>query len=452
MLRGGEDRLPERLAPHRPDLLLLGFLLAGAACAALAPSLYWTLLEAAGALGAAVLVWRHTEAVSAIWLVVTACTLEMTLRDLVGPGAYQTTIAAVKAAGLVLAVACVLRYGARVDPFNPSWAFGGMFVLGLAHGLHPGLSAGESLRSLVGSAAPYVFTFSRLSRRWAGVVIRATQWAPLVSVGGGSCLALAGLRPLFVDSGGARLAALGHPAFLAGVALAAIYASLIELYRGGRRRDLALLGANAAILLLTGARAPLVYGAAVVILTLAFVRAPALPGRARALLLLSGAAAAPLLLAGAGALSGLRVFNLLLTDAADLSGRDELWPYFEHAATSSPWIGWGVGAGNFVVPQGSEVIAQMHTWAAHNEWLRILVEGGQIGRAALVTFFAVWCWRHTRRLDHAERVIMRLVFVAFACHAVTDNVLISTPACVLFAFCAAVFARGEADAARYPTG
>jgi hypothetical protein len=35
---------------------------------------------------------------------------------------------------------------------------------------------------------------------------------------------------------------------------------------------------------------------------------------------------------------------------------------------------------------------------------------------------------------------------------VTDNVLISTPACVLFAFCAAVFACGEADAARYPTG
>jgi len=34
---------------------------------------------------------------------------------------------------------------------------------------------------------------------------------------------------------------------------------------------------------------------------------------------------------------------------------------------------------------------------------------------------------------------MRLVFIAFAAHAATDNVLISTPASVLFTFVAAVF-------------
>ena len=36
---------------------------------------------------------------------------------------------------------------------------------------------------------------------------------------------------------------------------------------------------------------------------------------------------------------------------------------------------------------------------------------------------------------------MRLVFVTFAAHAVTDNVLISTPACVFFAFIAAIYAE-----------
>jgi hypothetical protein len=98
-----------------------------------------------------------------------------------------------------------------------------------------------------------------------------------------------------------------------------------------------------------------------------------------------------------------------------------------------------------VVPQDSEVVLLMHTWAAHNEWLRILVEGGQLGRAS---------WSRCSRCGHggtrgrfqiAERAIMRLVFVAFACHACTDNVLISTSACVLFAFCAAVFARGALE-------
>lgn len=440
--------------PGPAERLLLGFLLAGAGCAALAPALYGYLLAAAGALGAAVLIWRHTEAASAVWLVLTACTLEMTLGDLLGPGVYEETIALVKAAGLVLAVVCALRYGPRLDPFNPAWAFGAMFFVGLAHGLHPGLTTAESLRSLVGSAAPYMFTFSRPSRRWSRAVIRATQWAPLVSVAGGACLALIGLRPLFIDSGGARLAALGHPAFLAGAALAAVYASLIELYRGDRRRDLALLAANGAILLLTGARAPLMYGAAVVLLSLAFVSSPAMKRRRRVLLLLVCAAAAPVLLVGADALAGLRVFNLLLSDAGDLSGREELWPYFEQAAARSPWFGWGVGSGNVVVPQDSAVVLLMHTWAAHNEWLRILVEGGQAGRAALVALFALWCWHHTRRLARAERAIMRLVFVAFACHAYTDNVLISTSACVLFAFCAAVFAHGAQDgeAARRESG
>jgi hypothetical protein len=40
---------------------------------------------------------------------------------------------------------------------------------------------------------------------------------------------------------------------------------------------------------------------------------------------------------------------------------------------------------------------------------------------------------------------MRFVFAAFACHAITDNVLISTSASVLFAFVSAVFARGALE-------
>jgi len=68
----------------------------------------------------------------------------------------------------------------------------------------------------------------------------------------------------------------------------------------------------------------------------------------------------------------------------------------------------------------------------------------------LAGLFALWAWRHTRRLSRAERIIMRLVFVALACHACTDNVLISTSACVLFAFCTAVFARGALEAEAAP--
>ena len=41
---------------------------------------------------------------------------------------------------------------------------------------------------------------------------------------------------------------------------------------------------------------------------------------------------------------------------------------------------------------------------------------------------------------------MRLIFVAFACHAYTDNILISTSACVFFTLITAVFARARMEA------
>jgi O-antigen ligase len=425
---------------------------AGAVVAVMVPSLFFPLLTALGAGAVTLLAFRHNVVVCALWLLVTGCTLEMSLGDLLGPASYQPIIAIVKATGLALAGLAVLRFGPRADPFNPSFAFAAMFVGGWVHGLHPGLTTGDSLRSLAGSVAPFAFSFSRLSGAWAKAIIRTTAAIPLFSVAVGGVLAIAGIRPLFVDSGGLRLAALSHPAFLAGFALAAIYACLIELYRVGGRRHAVLMAANFVILVLTGARAPLLYGSAVVGLTLVFVPSPALSHASRMMMLLAAAAALALLAGLADSLSGFRLFNVVAHEANNLSGRDELWPPFERAAAESPWVGWGVGAGNTIVPQTSDIFRYMHTLAAHNEYLRIAVEGGQLGRALLIGLFTLWCICHARHLCHTDRCIIRLVFIAFACHAFTDNVLISTSASVLFAFVSAVFARGrlEAEAARRP--
>ena len=429
----------------------IGAVTTAAAVAVLVPSLFFPLLAALGACMVALLAFRHNTGACALWLLVTGYTLEMSLGDVLGPAAYQPIIAGVKAAGLALAGLAVLRFGLRADPFNPGFAFVAMFVGGWVHGLHPGLTTADSLRSLAGSVAPFAFSFSRLSSGWARAIIRLTAWIPLFNVGAGGVLAIAGIRPLFVvDPGGARLGALSHPAFLAGFALAAIYACLIELYRQGGWRHVVLMAVNFVILVLTGARAPLLYGSVVIGLTLAFVPSPALSRGSRRLMLLAAAAAVPLLAGLADSLSGLRLFNVATHEAVNLSGRGELWPMFEQAAAESPWFGWGVGAGNTIVPQTSDIVLYMHTWAAHNEYLRIAVEGGQIGRALLIGLFVLWCFCHSRHLCRTDRCIIRLVFIAFACHAFTDNVLISTSASVLFAFVSAVFARGrlEVEAAR----
>ena len=429
-----------------------GLVLGGLALAALAagaPGLFGLAVLAAVAAALLVLACRHPVTAGSLWLLTVGSTLEMSLGDVLGPAAYQPIIAFEKGVGLVLAVCAVLRFGPRADRFNPGLAFLAMFAAGLVHGLYPGLSVTESLRSLVGSVAPYAFSFARLSRSWARAIIRVTMLIPLWNVAAGAVLDLLGVRPLFVQSGGWRLGGLSHPAFLGSFALAAIYACLIELYRRGQARQVALLGANFLILVLTGARAPLLYGTLVAALTLGFVASPALPWRERRLLLLGAAALAPLAAGFAASLSTLRLFNLLDHDAASLSGREQIWAWFERAAARSPWVGWGVGAGNAVIPQTSRVVEFMHTWAAHNEYLRMEVEGGRLGEALLIGCFILWAAEHTARLARPERAIMRLVFVAFACHAATDNVLISTSASVLFAFVTAVFARGalEAEAA-----
>ncbi len=270
----------------RPDwtfpvlLAICGTFAASAAGTVIAPLWFWLPLAMLAACAIVILAYRHTVVFCVIWLLIAGATLEMTLNDLFGPAAYQSTIAAVKGSGLGLAALCILRYGFYADLFNPGLAFIAMFVVGLAHGLHPGLTPQDSLRSLLGSVAPFAFGFSRLSPNWCQGIIRTTVWIPLMSVVGGGALDVAGLRSLFFDSGGERLAGLGHPAFLGGFCLAAIYACLLEVYRTGESKRLIMLAVNFLIMVLTGARAPLGYAVAVTTLTLAFLGSNAFPNAA----------------------------------------------------------------------------------------------------------------------------------------------------------------------------
>jgi O-antigen ligase len=416
----------------RPDSFILGAaaaqLAAFISCSLIDPPLFVFALAASVMAGLLFLAFCFPMRFCVAWLLVTGMTLEMALHDLVGDGIFQPAIAAIKGIEIGLGLICVIRFGPVLDPFCPAWAFLAIAAAGLVHGLYPGLSPADSLRSMVGSVAPFVFCFARVPRSWADAMIRATKWAPVAAVVAGLPAAAVGLRPLFVDSGGLRLAGLGHPAFLAGVCLPAIYACLIQLYREGRRGDVALLIANFVILMLTGARAPMAYAVAVTGISLISIRSLVFRVSDRRLLVLAGLAMVPVLLLLAGNLGDIRLFNVLLNETGNLSGREFLWPSFEDAAAQSPWFGWGTGAGNAVISPQGRIAQMLHTWAAHNEYLRIQVEGGMIGEALLIALFAAWAIVRTRRLAASDRRIMRLAFLALACHAFTDNVLISTPA------------------------
>jgi len=423
-----------------------GFATVLLATAWLAPSLLPGLIGALLASGAMVLACRHLTAAWVGWLLVTGLSLEMAAADVIGPAAFQPAIAAVKATEIGLVVLTILRLGLVLDRFNPVWAFAAMAATSVVAGTHPDLTLLEEARSLIGDITPFLLFFCVKPAGWGATMRRAITLAPALSVVLGTLLDVAGLRPVFLQSGGLRLAGLGHPAFLAVVCLPALYAGLIRWLRTASLREAALIGINLTILFLTGARAPAAYAAVVIGGSLLLAPGSAVPRAHRLVLIAAGLTTIPVLLVLGQSYRSLRLFEVLNGNADNLSGRQLLWPMFEAAAAKAPWFGWGLGSGNLVIPRDGPIVVLLHTWAAHNEYLRIQVEGGHVGRSLLIALFVLWAISHTRRLPGLERVVMRLVFVTFAAHAMTDNVLISTPACVFFAFIAAIYAEAD-DAA-----
>ena len=145
-----------------------------------------------------------------------------------------------------------------------------------------------------------------------------------------------------------------------------------------------------------------------------------------------------------GALSFIRIIGLArLGEAANLSHRNLVWPYFEHAFLASPFFGWGVGAGKVVIPYNATLATLLGTNAAHDEYLRIGTEGGAFGLILLILLLGLWGYRGSAHLPVAQRLFMRLIFIGFAIQSATDNTLIATTSSVLFLWCSGIFASSE---------
>lgn len=430
--------------PALGGLLLLG----GLALALGAPLAFWPALGLIPlGLGLA-LALRFPGAATALWLIVTATGPEMWLADLLHIANPEGILGLEKGAGLVLALLCLLRFGARADPVNPALAYPVMGLGGLLHGFWPGLTLEAALRSVIGSMAPFAFGFVRLPLSWCRAVIGASIAAPFAVVLFGGVLSLAGLRPLYeMQAGALRLGASSLPAVLAGFCLTSIYALVLEQLRGAKPWHLALLVADGLILLATGARGPLALAALVVLLSAACIRSPAWPWRLRVPLLLGGFLAPALAIIAAPLLGFVRLLTLAEQgDVTSLSNRMLIWPIYEHAFALSPWIGWGTGSGKVVVPLGTLLFQLLGTNAAHDEYLRIAVEGGGLGLGLLILLFILWWRRGLRRMPRAEARFLWLVLLAFALQSATDNTLIATTASLTFTWVTAAMIRAEREA------
>ena len=352
-------------------------------------------------------------------------------------GDPETTAGLLKAYGLVVLAGAALRGGLKTDRWSPALAFLFMFCTGLIHGLHPGLSLQASLRSLVGSAAPFLFGFVRQPEKFRRAAIIALIWAPVFAVGVDAVLALAGQDQLYVlEQGALRLGGNGQPPFLGGFALIGLYATVLELAERPRPGMAAMAAVNFIIILLTGARSPLAM-AAMLLLALLLMQK-------RLMALAAAGALASLALLGSGLLGFLRAVDLTqLGEATNLSHRTLVWPFFLQAMQQSPWLGWGVGAGKVIIPATSQLSQLLGTNAAHDEYLRIGSEGGFVGLFLLILLLALWVARGSRPLPPGQAWLMRLTFITFAIQSVTDNTLIASTGSAFFLWASVIFADAE---------
>ncbi len=411
--------------------------------AVLGPEYLTVLLPAAVAAMAALLFYQFPVAIVGLMVLTYGLALDIQLEIMTGGaggGAAGAGAAAVKMVPFALTAALVLRYGVSRTVTWPFLAFVAIAAASLAI-LPMGRIAGfgDMVRSLIGSTAPFAVGLALAPRRVWTALCRCAALVPLISVLGGVVTEIAGIYPMMDRVG--RFQGVHSPPFLAGFCVTAIFASTLEYLRGFRLRWLLLGGVNLAIMLATQARAPFIAVALFLLLVFVLSEPRVLPLKRKVDLVMGGMVPAVILL-GPALLYALQRFT---GESENFSGRDIIWPYFLDAIERRPLFGFGLGAGKLIVDPEDPTIKLLGSNAAHNEYLRLAVDAGVVGCAAIFLSIILWIWNGTRRARPADQLVLRCALVAALLHSGFDNTLIASTAVMQFSFFAAALARARIE-------
>ena len=353
--------------------------------------------------------------------------------------------AVVKVVPFLLTAVLLLRYGFASTINWPFLAFACIATVSLVV-LPMGriVSNGEMIRSLVGSTAPFVLGFALAPKSLWTALCRGTALLPLISVFGGLLAGLVGFASPMDPFG--RFQGLHSPPFLAGFCSTAIFAATLEYLRGFKLPWLILGGINMAILLATQARAPL--GAVILFMCIVYFLSnrKAFPLKRKVDLLMGGMLPALILLGPVLIYAMQRFFAPdYAGNSFNFSGRDIIWPFFVDAIEQRPLFGFGLGAGKLLVDPADPGIRYLGSSAAHNEYLRLAVDGGIIGCAAVFSALVAWVVAGSRRAPPADKLVLLAAMLAVLLHSGFDNTLIASTAVIQFAWFAAAMARARLE-------
>jgi O-antigen ligase len=108
-----------------------------------------------------------------------------------------------------------------------------------------------------------------------------------------------------------------------------------------------------------------------------------------------------------------------------MSGRDTIWAGYLQKFSGSPTFGRGLGA---------TALVSVYFDLPHNDYLRLLVEGGVVGFLVYAGAVVLWGRRMIAGIDPSERAFAQAIFTALAVYALTDNLLTMPPTLMAFVY------------------
>ncbi len=339
-----------------------------------------------------------------------------------------------------------LRHGVRRTINWPVLALILVLGLNLAFGdLNPRLTLPFMLGSLAVLALPFAFTQVMLAPGSRGTYATVIMLTPLLSVVLAVLLDVAGIRSLSL-LGWSRYArfegATGNAAVFAMLGFSGLVVALHESSRPGRWYAGPLAALNFALVVLTITRMA-VLASSVFALVYALLspdlRARWRAHRTRSLLILAVAI-------GALVLCWQTVEGRMFAGPdgdLNMSGRQDLWPFYYREFLLSPIVGRGIGAGFVAAADWLPGLT-----APHNEYLHVLVNGGVIGFILIAGAIVLWYRQLLQQAAPGDRPCLLALIPAIALYGITDNPSFYTSALPIYAYLGVLLTRSPLAAPR----
>jgi teichuronic acid biosynthesis protein TuaE len=353
------------------------------------------------------------------------------------------------------AVPIILKRGVRPLMLAPVAAYVALWALSAVAGTPAAeLTPGQSLSSFIALNLSWLLMAVRWRPDDRPPILLAIAIIPVLSIGLGVLLQAGGLTEVVRTDPATRLYAAMIPPYLGGAALAGFVAGLVQWRVSPRPLLVWLMVADVLILCATVSRGSLI-GLVIAAAPLAyrFVTANVRRHGLRPLRVLTvGLALAGVLAVAVPAFSArndeVSFVNGVGNVSDPTSGRSAAWQQFYAAAKVNILFGRGLGSGPVIH------VAQQGFKAQHNEYLRLLVEGGYVGAILVIAAIAAAIASRIRRAPPALRGDLIALAIGFAVFSFVDNTLavpqMAVTTALVFAM-AAVIPRGAIAAHPPPT-